>query len=129
MKNLNLFKGLLLFSFILLFLMIAPYAIAQQDTKLSPPIPDELNKIFMRSCIPCHATNGKAIALNFINFDAWTKYTPEKQAKKANMILYVLNKEKMPPKAARENRPDIIPTKEQIAAVKKWADALNPEKK
>ena len=30
----------------------------------------------------------------------------------------------MPPKEARENNPDIIPTTEQMAIIKAWADSF-----
>jgi hypothetical protein len=129
MKKIKLFTGSFLFTFILLFLVVAPYALGQQTAVSSPPIPDEVNKIFMHNCTPCHVTKGRVLALQFVNFDNWTKYSPEKQSSKAGMIYYEVNKGNMPPKAARENRPDIIPTKEQLAIIKKWADSLKTEKK
>ena len=69
------------------------------------------------------------MAKNFINFSKWADYDAEKEAKKAGMIKYVLEKDKMPPKKARKNAPDIVPTQEQKDMIFKWAESLNKEKK
>ena len=101
-----------------------------QDTKAKPsPMPDDLYKIFQHSCTPCHWTGGKWMAKNFINFSKWAEYDAEKEAKKAGMIKYVLEKDKMPPKKARKNAPDIVPTQKQKDLIFKWAESLNKEKK
>jgi hypothetical protein len=41
----------------------------------------------------------------------------------------VLKKEKMPPKSARETRPEIFPAKDQIDTKKKWAESLKSHDK
>jgi len=41
----------------------------------------------------------------------------------------VLKKDKMPPKSARETRPEIIPTRDQVDTIKKWAESLKSDDK
>ena len=42
-----------------------------------------------------------------LNFTEWTNYSPEKQKEKAAKMYSELNKGAMPPKAAREKRPEL----------------------
>lgn len=118
-----------LFSLILILLMSATDAYSQQTETSSPAIPDNVKKIFTASCVPCHTNQGGLFSRVKLNFTVWTKYSPEKQKERADKICSMLAKAKMPPKAARETRPDIIPTKEQIVLIKKWADSLKTDNK
>jgi hypothetical protein len=99
-------------------------ASGQAGNKPATPMPENLNKIFQTSCTPCHWAGGKKMAMSMINFSKWVNYDAEKEAKKASMICYVLNKGKMPPKGARKAAPGLIPTKEQIDLICKWAESL-----
>ena len=101
----------------------------QEASKLSPPLPDNINKIVSFSCMPCHGSKGGMMARSKLNFAEWTQYAPEKQKEKAAKIYSELNKAKMPPKDARESRPEIIPSKVQIDEIKKWSDSFPPESK
>jgi mono/diheme cytochrome c family protein len=116
--------GSFLFIIALIFLMVTTAASGQQTDKSSPAIPDNLNKIFTNSCMPCHSSKGGMMSQAKLNFTNWTKYSLEKQKEKADAILSILEKAKMPPQSARETRPDMIPTKEQIELIKKWDDSL-----
>lgn len=117
-------KGIILIM-ALMAIMMSTQIISGQDAKAkASPIPDNVNKIFQTSCTPCHWKGGKWMAMNFINFSKWTEYDAAKESKKAGMIKYVLEKGKMPPKKVRKNTPDIVPTKEQIDLINKWADSL-----
>jgi hypothetical protein len=60
-----------------------------------------------------------------LNFDEWSEYTIEKQKSRSKEIYSMLSKDKMPPKSARENRPDIVLAKDQIDLIKKWSESLN----
>jgi hypothetical protein len=97
---------------------------AQDNSKMFPSLPAEVNKIVSFSCIPCHTSTGGLISRSKLNFTEWAGYSQEKQKDKAEKIYSVLKKEKMPPKDARETRPEIIPTDAQIDILKKWADSL-----
>jgi hypothetical protein len=96
----------------------------QDTTRVSPPLPDNINKIVSASCMPCHSEKGGLMSRSKLNFTEWTNYSAEKQKEKANDMYKELSKDKMPPKNARENNPAIIPTKEQVDIIKKWADSF-----
>jgi hypothetical protein len=100
----------------------------QEAAKASPALPDEVNKIVTASCTPCHTSNGGLMSKAKLNFSEWTNYTPEKQKEKATKMFSELNKGSMPPKAAREKRPEIIPTNEQVELIKKWSESFSSEK-
>ena len=104
-------------------------AAAQQAEKTGQPLPADVNKFVSNSCTPCHTDKGGFMSKSALNFDDWTKMTSEKQNSKAEKIADVVEKGKMPPKGAREKRPEIVPTKEQIAMVQKWAESVKPAKK
>jgi hypothetical protein len=114
-----------------LVVILAMIQTASGQTKkvLAAPIPQDLNKVFMNSCVPCHFNGGKMMAMGMVNFSKWTEYSPAKAAKKASMICYVLTKEKMPPKKVRKEVPESIPSKEQHDLICKWADSLKAETK
>ena len=64
-----------------------------------------------------------------LNFTEWTNYSPEKQKEKAAKIYSEVNKGAMPPKAAREKRPELIPTNDQLAILKKWSESFTADTK
>jgi hypothetical protein len=101
----------------------------QEAPKTSPSLPEDINKIVTASCMPCHSSQGGLMSRTKLNFTEWNQYSLSKQKDKADEMYTILKKEKMPPKSARENNPDIIPTKEQIDAIKKWADSLKADDK
>ena len=99
----------------------------QEAAKAAPALPEEVNKIITASCTPCHTSNGGLMSKAKLNFTEWTNYTPEKQKEKAIKMFSELNKGSMPPKAAREKKPELIPTKEQVELIKKWSESFSSE--
>lgn len=99
----------------------------QETSKVPPSLPDNVNRIVTVSCIPCHTSKGKLLSRLKLNFTDWTQYSPEKQKVKADKMYSVLIKGDMPPKSARETRPETIPTRDQINTIKEWAESLKPE--
>ena len=99
----------------------------QETTKVSPSLPDNVNKIVAGSCMPCHSSNGGLMSRSKLNFTEWVQYSPVKQKDKADKIYSLLAKGAMPPKSAREARPEIIPTKDQVDIIKKWAESLKTD--
>jgi mono/diheme cytochrome c family protein len=91
------------------------------------PIPDDINKIFQTSCFACHGSNGRMLPMAKLNFSKWAEYGAEKEAEKASKICSVLTEGLMPPKSVRKSNPELIPTKEQIALICKWAETLKPK--
>lgn len=97
---------------------------SQESPQESPALPENINKIVTVSCMPCHTSTGGMLSRGKLNFTEWTKYSVEKQKEKAAKMYSELKKEAMPPKSARETRPEIIPTKDQIDIIKKWSESF-----
>jgi hypothetical protein len=97
---------------------------AQENGKESPALPEEINKIVSVSCMPCHSSTGGTLSKGKLNFTEWTAYSLQTQKKKAAKMYKELKKEEMPPKSAREKRPEKTPTKDQIEIIKKWSQSF-----
>jgi hypothetical protein len=121
--------AVLKFSLIISFLVLAMNVHGQDTIKVSSALPDDINKIVSFSCMPCHSSTGGMLARGKLNFTEWSGYSSEKQKEKASDIYKEVSKDKMPPKSARETRPEIILTKEQVDIIKKWVDSLQAETK
>ena len=101
-----------------------------QDTlNVSPSLPENINQIITRSCMPCHSNDGGLMSRTKLNFSEWTSYSSDKQAEKAKKMYSELSENKMPPKKARESKPELIPTSDQVDMIKKWSESFAvPEK-
>jgi hypothetical protein len=99
---------------------------AGEDQKL---IPASVMKVAQKSCANCHIVPGSKIALSVINLSAWDKYSPEKQAAKAQAMCNIVTKEKMPPKKFKSNNPDAVPNKDDLKILCDWAASLQVVKK
>ena len=96
-----------------------------QDTlNVSPPLPENINQIVTRSCMPCHSNEGGLMSRTKLNFSVWTSYSSDKQAEKAKKMYSELSEDKMPPKKARESKPELIPTSDQVDLIKKWSESF-----
>ena len=104
--------------------------LGQETSGESLALPENVNKIVAFSCVPCHTSKGGLLSRTKLNFTEWTQYSPSKQKEKAQKMYSVLKKGAMPPKSARENRPEIIPTPDQVEIIKKWSEVCSklPEK-
>ena len=114
--------------FLSLFLICNP-AISQDAAKASASLPDSINKIMISSCTPCHTSQGGLMSKSKMNLTEWTNYSPEKQKEKAAKMYSEINKGAMPPKAAREKRPESIPTNDQLEIIKRWSESFTADKK
>jgi mono/diheme cytochrome c family protein len=116
------------FKVIIVFLAVSSGVTSFAQTKHSKqfPIPDSINTVFQASCMSCHGVRGGRFPRARINFAGWNQYNASKQAEKALLICSAIRKGAMPPKSIRESRPDLIPTKEQIDMICKWAQSLKP---
>jgi mono/diheme cytochrome c family protein len=122
--------SLLTAGFLVLCLFLIEMPATGQDTlKVSTTIPDDVFKIVSVSCVPCHTSEGGLMSKSKLNLTDWAKYSPEKQKEKAAKMYAEVNKGAMPPKSAREKRPDLIPTMEQIESIKKWSESFPAESK
>jgi hypothetical protein len=110
---------------LILFMLVCSLpSIGQEASKEHAKLPDSINKIVSVSCMPCHSSDGGFLSRSKLNFNEWADYPADKQKKKAARMYKELKKDKMPPKEARENNPDIIPTKEQIEIIKSWSESF-----
>jgi mono/diheme cytochrome c family protein len=91
------------------------------------PIPDDINKIFQTSCYSCHGSKGKILPMVKLNFSKWADYGAAKEAEMASAICSVLTEGVMPPKSMRNSKPGLIPTKEQVELICKWAESIKPK--
>lgn len=91
-------------------------------------IPENVNEIFQASCIPCHGDKGGRFPTSKLKFSRWAGYGTTKQFEKAQQICSEVRKGKMPPKSFRESDPELVPTKEQIDLICKWAESVKSEK-
>jgi hypothetical protein len=127
-KTVNSVLSVLLFIVAGLFLINLSVT-GQEAPKELAVLPDSISAIVNISCVPCHTNNGGLISRSKLNFSEWTRYSPKKQKERAEKMYEELNKSAMPPKSARQTRPEIIPSREQIEKIKKWADSLKPDDK
>ena len=124
MKKITLFSRLFPIFLVFGLLFSNARAAGQEAAKTGQPLPDEVDKIVTASCKSCHSSDGKLMAKAKLNFSEWANYSPEKQKEKAAKMYSELLKGAMPPKAAREKRPDLIPNKDQIEIIKKWSESF-----
>jgi cytochrome c5 len=91
------------------------------------PIPDDIQQIFKKSCMDCHATGGSSGAMFVLNFSEWENYKPAKQVKKAEAICNIISKGDMPPKSFCNAHPDAVPTEAQKDTICKWSAILTQQ--
>jgi hypothetical protein len=106
------------------FVFIGLVANGQDKPKVDPSIPDSVNVIVSASCTPCHTSEGGLMARSKLNLSVWSTYSPEKQKEKAVRMYNQVDSAKMPPEKAREKNPELIPTPEQIAVIRRWSESL-----
>ena len=122
--------SLLVLGFLIIGLVFLSFpVIGKEGSKTSSALPEEINKIVTASCTPCHTSNGGLMSRSKLNFTEWTNYSPEKQKDRAAKMFSELNKGAMPPKSAREKKPELIPTKEQVEIIKKWSESFKSDSK
>jgi cytochrome c5 len=127
MKKMFLFLGvvaLMLGLTSVVLLPAKPKSTVATVTAKTNAIPDDVMAVFKNSCMGCHATGGKKMAMSMLNFSEWDMYKPEKQAKKAAAICKIVTKGAMPPKAFRKSHPDAVPTPSQKDLICKWSNTL-----
>ena len=131
MKKNYLFTGVAV-SLLLLATSVLPPVKAKGEKSATPfavvSIPDDLKTIFEKSCMSCHATGGRNMAMAKLNFSNWDSYESDKQAKKAAAICKMITKGAMPPKSFRASNPDAIPTAAQKDMICTWSGTLTQKK-
>jgi hypothetical protein len=88
-------------------------------------IPADLKVIFEYSCMDCHPTDGKRIAMAKLNFSRWDHYKTDKPSKKTAVIWKMNSQGEMPLMSFRESHPDAIPNASQIDIICKGSETLS----
>jgi cytochrome c5 len=131
MKKINLFLGITVMFLLSTSAIVAP-AKATGEKSIAfvsaASVPDDLKVIFKNSCMDCHATGGKGMAMAKLNFSDWDNYSADKQSKKAAAICKIITKDAMPPKSYVEKKPAAILTAAQKEMICKWSETLTPKK-
>jgi hypothetical protein len=96
----------------------------QDKPKVDPSIPDSVKVIVTASCTPCHTSEGGLMARSKLNLSVWSSYSPEKKKERSVRMYNQLDSAKMPPEKAREKNPELIPTPEQTAVIRRWSESL-----
>jgi hypothetical protein len=128
MNTLFAHKRLFIRLVLLVFLANVYYLSGQTSGKQQNPIPENINRIFQTSCMPCHGDNGGRLPTSRLKFSRWSAYDSKKQSNRAEAICSQIRKGKMPPKSARDSTPELIPTKEQTELICAWAESLKKDK-
>jgi hypothetical protein len=128
MKKLFHFNGMLWQIVIIAILANIRIASGQTEKKQQFPIPENINKVFQTSCMQCHGSKGGRFPKSRLNFSRWAGYSAAKEAEKAQSICSAVRRGIMPPRSVRDSKPYLIPTKEQIDLICKWAELLKSEK-
>ena len=123
MKKLSGIKGIFYALVIFVFAENLQTANCQPQGNKPTPIPENINKIFQTFCMRCHGIDGRLLAKEKLDFSKWAEYGAENEPKKAANICYKVSEGEMPPKSVRKTNPELIPTKEQIELICKWADS------
>ena len=110
-------------------IFIGVIANGQDKPKVDSSIPDSVKVIVSASCTPCHTDEGGLMARSKLNFSVWGTYSPEKQKEKAVRMYEQLDSAKMPPEKAREKNPQLIPTAQQIAVIRRWSETFSAGEK
>jgi hypothetical protein len=110
--------------FATLMLILSVGEINAQETNSNSLIPADVKALVDKSCISCHSSDGSGMAASRVNFTTWEKYTPEKQASKADDICAIITKGKMPPKKFISSHPDAVLSDADKKIICDWAQSL-----
>ena len=128
MKKFMLFSG-----FMITLIAVTSFVLVSNDgvtnkvisgVTATQSIPDDVMVAVKNSCMACHATGGKSMAMAKVNFSEWDTYPAAKQAKKAEAICNVITKGTMPPKSFKASHPDAVLTDAQKDMICKWSKSL-----
>jgi len=109
----------------MIFILASIEITSCQAAKEKPSaIPENINKIFKVSCMGCHGSEGRLLALAKLNLSKWDELAAAEKANKAAGICYEVTEGKMPPKSTRKSNPELIPSAEQTELICKWAESL-----
>jgi len=84
-------------------------------------VPDNIQPILDKSCLPCHGPDGKGKPKMKWNYEKMKDMKTSKLVGKLSKIASMIEKGKMPPKKFRNKYPDKLPTQDEKKALTDWA--------
>jgi len=99
-------------------------AVSEKQKANAAAIPDSVKSILANSCVPCHTTGGKDIALAAWDLSAIDSYSTKKLAKKARSMCKAIRDSSMPPAKFIATHPEKMPTPAQAKVICNWARSL-----
>ncbi|NCS95244.1 MAG: heme-binding domain-containing protein [Leptospira sp.] len=145
--RLNLMKKFVIFLFIIIIWGLASYLTRWSASSVPPQVsnselvfPENINKIFQKSCIDCHTPYTKIPLYGHIfpvtlylqdhvkegqdelNLAKWNEYKLKRQLKKAEEIFEEVNEGEMPPTSYLILHPDSKLNVEEIEELKLWSE-------
>jgi uncharacterized membrane protein len=93
-----------------------------QDASNQLEIPQNVQVILDKSCLPCHGADGSGKAKMKWNYEKMGDYTTSKLVGKLVKINEVVSEEEMPPPKKIKKNPELKLTSEERDIIAKWAD-------
>lgn len=87
-------------------------------------VPENVQSILNRSCLPCHGADGSGKAKMKWNFEKMPEYSKTKLISKLVKIANKVEKGKMPPPKNLKKNPDRKLSEEDKNILIKWADSV-----
>jgi cytochrome c len=109
----------------------APQAGSRQEpvkAAVGIKIPENLEKVFKSSCMPCHSNNGQKMAKAMLNFSKWDQYGRGTQLRKGKAIARMVRKGSMPPGQFIESSPELALTPTDKDNILKWINSNSKKK-
>lgn len=94
------------------------------DDKNQIEIPEDVQLILDRSCLPCHGADGSGKAKMKWNYEKMPNYDKSKLISKLVKVTEEVGDEKMPPPKNVKKNPDRKLSDEEKEIVINWADGL-----
>ena len=85
-------------------------------------VPEDVQQILDKSCLPCHGPDGKFKAKLKFNWENLSEMDKSGQISKLSKIIDEVNEDKMPPSKFRKKNPDKVPTADEKSLLVKWAE-------
>lgn len=93
-----------------------------QDEVNQVEIPQNVQVILDRSCLPCHGVDGSGKAKMKWNYEKMNEYSSSKLVSKLVKINEVVAEDEMPPPKKIKKKPELNLTADERNVLAKWAD-------
>lgn len=98
-----------------------------QDVSNQIDVPEDVQVLLDRSCLPCHGADGSGKAKMKWNWEKMTEYSKTKLISKLVKVAEKVEEDKMPPKKNLKKYPERILDAAEKKVIMDWADGLAEE--